>query len=137
MWSSPIRFYKTTTERVVVEMSSSLDNLYDLTKSLYDHLQTPVMESEREGYIEKIDGLLEQREEILSALQPPNTAEEKERALRIIQMNEVIDEKLKEIKHAIMGDIRGLRMKKKQANHYANPYANLSSMDGTFYDKKK
>jgi flagellar protein FliT len=96
---------------------------------------TPVSE-ERDSYIERVEGLLEQRQQLLPKVQSPFTEEEKQLGQEIVQMNEVINRQLKQRKEEVSIDIRKLKQKQQKTNKYANPYENLS-FDGTFYDKRK
>jgi len=115
---------------------SVVSDVYSLTKQLYELVQTLPSSEERDSYIERVEGLLEQRQQLLPQIQPPFSEEEQQLGQEIIQMNEVIDGQLKQRKEEVSVDIRKLKQKQQKTNKYANPYENLS-FDGTFYDKRK
>lgn len=116
-------------------MSVVLD-MHSLTKQLYVLIQTLPSSEERDLYIERLEGLLEQRQQLLPQIQPPFSVEEQQLGQEIVQMNQVIDGQLKQRKEEVSVDIRKLKQKQQKTNKYANPYENLS-FDGTFYDKRK
>ncbi|WP_110928461.1 flagellar protein FliT [Bacillus massiliglaciei] len=90
---------------------------------------------EREDRITRITQLIDQREKLLSGIQPPFSAEEKQTGSRLIELNQEVDRLLLLEKKAIQRDINGLNKKKNMSNKYANPYRDLS-VDGAFYDRR-
>ncbi len=111
-------------------------DVYSLTKQLYELVQHLPNSEERDSYIERVEGLLEQRQQLLPQIQPPFSEEEQRLGQEIVRMNQVIDGQLKKRKEEVSVDIRKLKQKQQKTNKYANPYENLS-FDGTFYDKRK
>ncbi|WP_078414310.1 hypothetical protein [Priestia abyssalis] len=115
---------------------SAVQQVYGITKELYELALSSPSSEERDFYIEKIEELLEKRQKLLPQVQPPFSPEEQKLGREIVQMNQVIDEQLKGQKEEISIDIRKLKQKQQKTNKYTNPYENLS-FDGTFYDKRK
>ncbi|MDQ0244746.1 flagellar protein FliT [Bacillus fengqiuensis] len=115
---------------------SVVSDVYSLTKQLYELVQHLPNSEERDSYIERVEELLGQRQQLLPHIQPPFSKEEQKLGQEIVRMNQVIDGQLKKRKEEVSVDIRKLKQKQQKTNKYANPYENLS-FDGTFYDKRK
>ncbi|WP_335871570.1 flagellar protein FliT [Bacillus sp. 2205SS5-2] len=112
---------------------SAIKECYQLTKKLYDLVKS---EGERESKIDHLTSLLDERESILTAIQPPFTGDEKKLGQQIVLMNKVIESEMQSVKTAIDRDRNGLNKKKTSVQKYVNPYESLQ-YDGMFYDKKK
>jgi flagellar protein FliT len=115
---------------------SAVLNIYTVTKELCQLCQSAPENEARDSYIDRVEGLLTQRQSMLLQVQPPFSAEEQQLGKEIVKMNKIIDEQLEKRKEEVSKDIRHLKQKEQQANKYVNPYENLS-FDGTFYDKRK
>ncbi|MGE7670061.1 flagellar protein FliT [Peribacillus sp. NPDC097077] len=112
-----------------------LQDFHDVTIELLTVLQDQTI-VERDERIDRIMQLLDQREELLSQIQPPFSAEELQLGRQSMRLNQQVDQLLLLQKQEIQRDIKELNQKKKTSNKYTNPYENLST-DGMFYDKKK
>src|SRR5690606_3259969 len=110
--------------------------LYRITKELQGILSEPVNQEARDEVIEKITGLLDEREELISSVKPPFTEEERTLGAKIVQMNQFIDGKLDVIKKEIQQDIANQKKRKASTTKYINPYQSAPA-DGMFFDKKK
>jgi flagellar protein FliT len=110
-----------------------INKCFVLTKNLLDiSLQDY---SEREEFIDQVEALLNEREEVLKEIQPPFSLEEIKIGLQIVQWNKVIDSFLIKAKSSIMDDIQEVKIKKNTVQKYVNPYQALQG-DGVYYDKK-
>lgn len=107
-----------------------------ITKQLYELILQPKKGQDRDGLIRKIESLLAEREQLLPAITPPFTDEEKQLGRKIVEMNKIIDKGLKKIKTGIEADILETKKKETSARKYVNPYESLVT-DGVYYDKKK
>lgn len=107
-----------------------------LTKRLYELVLRGDKNQDRDAIIGKVESLLHEREQLLPAITPPFTEEEKQLGRKIVEMNKTIDKGLKKIKTEIQADIAGTKKKKTSAQKYVNPYESLVT-DGIYYDKKK
>lgn len=110
--------------------------LYRITKELQGILSEPVNQEARDEVIEKITGLLDEREELISSVKPPFTEEEHKLGAEIVRMNQFIDGKLDVIKKEIQQDIANQKKRKASTTKYINPYQSAPA-DGMFFDKKK
>ncbi|MGM7634533.1 flagellar protein FliT [Bacillus sp. Hm123] len=112
---------------------SAVQACYKITEELFQLVQPP--DEDRDGLVEAIEKLLEQRQSLLANIRAPFSAEEEELGKQIIEKNAIIDTRLKKLKEEIQKDMQQLSKKKSSANKYVNPYASLG-VNAAFYDKK-
>ncbi|WP_099354882.1 flagellar protein FliT [Fredinandcohnia onubensis] len=110
--------------------------LYRITKELHGILSEPIQQEKRDEVIEKITGLLDEREQLIPDVKAPFTEEERKLGAEIVQMNKFIDEKLDGLKNEIQQDIAIQKKRKTSTTKYVNPYQSAPT-DGMFFDKKK
>ncbi|MFC5467071.1 flagellar protein FliT [Lederbergia graminis] len=96
-----------------------------------------VDEKDRDARIEKIDALLEEREQLFSLMEVPTSLRERNEGKRLLDLNKKMEKTLNNLQAHIQMDINQLSQKKKSAKRYGNPYAATESLDGMFYDKRK
>ncbi|QHE53589.1 flagellar protein FliT [Pontibacillus sp. HMF3514] len=116
---------------------NQIETLHDVTSELYDLLQTIPSSEEREGVIEKINELLDQREELLNGMEGPYSDEEKRLGKEILHMNETIQIQVQSLMKQVKMDMANVKKQKTSNQKYTNPYQNLNNFDGMFLDKKK
>ena len=116
---------------------SAFEQVYQLSEQLYQLVLKPLAKDARDERIEQITSLLEKREQLLPKVQPPFTSEEKELFQQIRTWNDVITAKFTELKVQIQQDMIQTKKSKKTSQQYVNPYQNVSTSDGMFYDKRK
>lgn len=114
-----------------------MQKVCDITEQLFHLVSKPVLSDQREERIEKITVLLDEREQLLSNLKPPFSQEEKQLFSKIVSWNETITTKFVELKQDIQHDMVQLKKTKSSNVQYTNPYQNVSTSDGMFYDKRK
>jgi flagellar protein FliT len=110
--------------------------LFNVTKELYELLEQPAGKEKRDETIEAIQRLLSQRDVLIQQLQPPYSEEEQELGMQMVSLNEMINEKLRQLKQQIQQDLKAIKQKKMANQNYMNPYQSLA-IDGMFYDKKR
>lgn len=117
---------------------TNLRELYAVSRGLYDHLQEdfPQGDDERDQYIQRVNELLDQREQLMSSLQRPAAPAEVKVAQEIFRLNEGIQMKLKTNQQRIQTDINKLTKKRNTGRRYENPYDGPTP-DGVFFDSKK
>ena len=91
---------------------------------------------DRDVQIEKIQDLLDQREELLKSIQPPFSQQEQELGKQLVELNQQVEQLLQKQKLEIQQDLKQLHTQKKSNQKYTNPYESLA-IDGIFYDKRK
>lgn len=112
----------------------SMQNFYDATNQLIALLKQEKID--RVVQIEKVQSLLNQREEILQSIQPPFSQQEQEIGKQLVNLNQQVEHLLQIKKLDIMKDIKQLHIQKTSNQKYTNPYESLA-IDGVFYDKRK
>ncbi|MDR4889977.1 hypothetical protein RGU12_20995 [Fredinandcohnia sp. QZ13] len=110
--------------------------LYNLTEELLLHLERQPDQEEREEYIDKIMGLLDKRDQVLTQIVYPSNREEKQKGEKIVEMDKVIKQKLTVLFTTIKQDISKLNQSKEPQKKYRNPYDTYNP-DGRFFDKRK
>ncbi|WP_416147227.1 flagellar protein [Salipaludibacillus sp. HK11] len=116
---------------------STLSSLYQLTKELNDHLTKPLPKDEgREEYIETIEAYLSKRQTLMSDLTRPAGEQETTLANELIEMNQVVNQRMKAVQGLIRVDINQLKKRKTTGKKYENPYDGPTA-DGVFFDSKK
>lgn len=115
---------------------NAVQEVYDLTKKLFQLVENKDAIEERDHLIEKITSLLDEREQILHDVKPPFTDEERLKAAQIMKWNERVNSEFIKIKAEVQNDMAKLKQKKATTAKYTNPYQNVN-IDGMFYDKRK
>lgn len=116
---------------------SAFNQFYQLTEQLYHLVSQPLATDARDERIEKITSLLEKREQLLPEIKPPFTSSEGELFQHIQTWDDVITAKFTGLKTQIQQDMIQAKKSKKTTQQYVNPYQNVSTSDGMFYDKRK
>jgi flagellar protein FliT len=114
-----------------------VQTVYELTVNLQEWLNQEISEKNRAEIIEKINALVEKREEYIDALKPPYTMEEKELGKKIIPLNTEIQTKMQQLFDDLKLEMKNIRKQKKSNQSYVNPYASVQNTDGMFMDSKK
>jgi len=92
---------------------------------------------ERSQRIEKINELIDRREEQINQIKPPYTDEEMKMGKHIIVLNEQIKEKMDQLYDSVKDDIVQFKQQKAQSRSYMNQYGSLETTDDMYLDKKK
>lgn len=111
---------------------STVSQFYQRTEELVRILES---NEERDGKIEQVQTLLEEREHLMKEMIPPFTPDEAEVGRRLIPLNTRLMQLLQTEKAMVQKEIKNLQAKKESNTKYVNPYQNLST-DGMFYDKR-
>lgn len=90
----------------------------------------------RDNVIGQVEQLLNKREMLQSAIQPPFSKEENDFGQNLLMLEKELDTKLKMYLQDIHKDMQQHKKKKISVHAYLNPY-NKVFRDGTFYDNKK
>ncbi|MDF1507858.1 hypothetical protein PZE06_06640 [Robertmurraya sp. DFI.2.37] len=112
-----------------------LDQFMTVSKELKTLLEGEFLIEQREEQIEKMDELLEKRQNFLNELSDLSHLNE-ETKLELARQEQEIQALMEQRKNMIKQDIKTLQLKKQKNEQYANLYENLS-VDGMFLDKKK
>lgn len=120
-------------------MMGPVEKLLATSAQLYEHLTVIPDGDERDQYIEKIDEFLEKRGQLLEEVMSSNNVSLDGHQLtpHLIKLDAGIQGRLKKVMDTIKTDMRNLQQSKKSEQVYLNPYSNVSSVDGRYYDGKK
>lgn len=94
---------------------------------------------ERDAFIETIHQKLELRRQAINELVNVGFVFDPTNKLHVTlkELDKGIQERLQNILQLIKEDLRVVQNTKKSENQYSNPYSNVQTMDGMYYDKKK
>lgn len=93
-------------------------------------------EEQRDAIIEKVNGLLDERDQLQKEILAPFTPEEKVLGQQLVLIEKQVVTALDAYMKLIKTDIDATKSKKVNVKSYMNPYAKVDR-DGTFYDKKQ
>lgn len=108
-----------------------------VTKELLETVTAPWSSEEREERLKAVEELLRRRGELLGALRPPYSEEERALGRDIVAWNRDIEERLKAVQDEIRRDLRAAEAKRRANARYVHPYEQPLSLDGMFYDKRR
>lgn len=116
-----------------------VEKLLATSAQLYKHLTVIPEGDERNQYIEKIDGFLEKRGQLLEEVMTSDrvSLEGHQLTPHLIELDHGIQSRLQKVIEAIKTDMKKLQQTKKTEQIYLNPYSNVRVMDGMYYDGKK
>lgn len=116
---------------------TAFEQVYKLTEQLSRLVSMPLAKEDRDERIESIMSFLDKREQLLQGVQKPFSHQEKELFQQIIVWDQLITTKFSELKSQIQQDMVQAKKSKNSTQQYMNPYQNVSTSDGMFYDKRK
>lgn len=115
-----------------------VEQLLQVSASVYKVLgDTPISE-ERTGYIEHIHQLLDKRATIIEMLVQEGFRFNEQNRIHctLLELDNGIKERLNTLMNSIKQDLTNLQKSKKNESQYYNPYSDVRVMDGMYYDKK-
>jgi len=108
--------------------------LFSVTTQLAELTSMLPSQEERDEVIEKIFSLLNERDRLLSYVQPPKDENDRRILGEIVELNHRINRSMSIILADIKKDISGLKGQKNAHNQYINPYKSLNNVSA-FFDK--
>ncbi|WP_102028695.1 flagellar protein FliT [Salirhabdus sp. Marseille-P4669] len=115
---------------------SAVIQLHEKTANLHEQLKQDSTEKDREELISEITIFVNERDELLKAIKPPFTEKEMNLGKEILVMDQQIQEVLQRLLSGLKGSMKDIQNKKRNNRKYVNPYQNVSTVDGMFFDKK-
>lgn len=116
-----------------------LQELLQVSAQLFKHLSKLPPDKQRDEYLQITERLLDERGTIIEKLQQlevnPLPGHPFEKQLH--ELDERIRKRLNAQKDEISQDIKNLHLSKKSERSYADPYASVRVMDGSYFDGKK
>ncbi len=116
-----------------------MKDLLQVSAKLYKHLANVPKSEDRYEYIAQIDLLLEERGTLIDQLINSNFVfnVQDESHKMLYELDRGIRERLAKVMDIVKLDMKDLQNAKKNEKQYFNPYSDLQTMDGMYYDKKK
>lgn len=113
-----------------------LEKVYELTKELTTLLEQPVTSKNRDDVMQQLNELIEERGKWMEQLSPPYSDEEMKLGNEIAKLNPKIQMKMQNLFTDLKTEMKQMQQQKKSQQFYTNPYKNVSTLDGTFLDRK-
>ncbi|MCZ0704138.1 flagellar protein FliT [Natronobacillus azotifigens] len=114
-----------------------MEQLKTITYELRECVSESFSTNDREKKMDEMNQLLEKRAHILESIEPPYTEEEQAIGKELLPIDAEITEKMNAIFSNIKQEIRSVKKQKTLNKQYTNPYINVVTNDGTYWDKKK
>lgn len=105
------------------------------TKELLTLLEEEFPSDKRDEYISRMQGLLEERQQLLNNF-PDLSSLREHTKLELMELEKRISVLMEQQKEDIKKDLRILQLKRKNNSQYSDHYGNFS-IDGMYLDKKK
>ncbi|EON73421.1 flagellar protein FliT [Lysinibacillus sphaericus] len=115
-----------------------IDQLLQVSANLFKFLGDIPIGEDRDEYIDNINNMLDKRGKIIEKLvQEGFHFDEQNRIHRtLLELDNGIKQRLAVVMDAVKQDMANLQKTKKSEEQYFNPYGNVRTMDGMYYDKK-
>jgi len=114
---------------------SMVQQLYDITLALKNHLQQIPVEEQQDEYISQIHQLLNRRQDLIQQLKGVYTEEERRLGKKIVEYNQEIAGLLQAFTENIQQRFRQVKQSQKVIQQYNRNQS--QSIDGMFFDKRK
>ncbi|MBM7541602.1 flagellar protein FliT [Amphibacillus cookii] len=115
----------------------ALTDLKGVTEALAALIEQPVSAKNRDQVLLEVQEKLDRREQLLKAIQPPYTKEEQQLGIDIMEQDKAIQLRLNHLFLELKSDIRNNKKKTTSTKQYLDPYRNVATNDGSYWDKKK
>lgn len=115
---------------------SAFQQLKHLMEETLEKLENLAVEKNRESFIETFEHFLDEREKLLKDIKPPFTDEEKRMGEELVVLDKKIQAQIEQFFQTLKRSMRNLKKQKHSNKKYANPYQDVSAMDGMFFDKR-
>lgn len=116
-----------------------LNKYLQSSAKLFKHLTEMPDGENRTSYIEEINRLLDERGHLVTQLQDLNFRYDDSIRTHqtLFELDKGIRERLSLVMEAVKEDIKDLQNTKKHERQYIDPYENLRTLEGRYYDGKK
>lgn len=116
---------------------SSLIELKTITDEFVQLLEKPVSAKDRDQLLEEINRFLDQRDHLLKEIKAPFSEEESDLVTTIMEKDKEIQLKLDHLFLTLKSELRDVKKQKSSSEKYLDPYRNIATHDGSYWDKKK
>ncbi|QHS23279.1 flagellar protein FliT [Virgibacillus sp. MSP4-1] len=115
---------------------SAVKELHTITTDFYKYLYQQELDRDQESLMESLTEFLNKRETFMNQIKPPYTDEEKKLGKEIVRMDREIEDSFQEQFTQLKGSMKQIQSQKRNNQKYINPYQNVSTVDGMFFDKR-
>ncbi|SEO52325.1 flagellar protein FliT [Amphibacillus marinus] len=115
---------------------SVLVKLTNVTDQLTQLLNQMVTSQNRDEVMESVQALIEQRELLFRELVPPFSAEDMELGEQLFQKDQAIQLRLSHLFLELKNEMKSTQKQKSSNKQYLDPYRQLSTNYGSYWDKK-
>lgn len=115
---------------------NKVDTLLSFTEDLLSHVNKSIEEKNREELITLLPEKMAERETLIQALSPPYTSEEKQKMQEVLDLDKIIQEKMQHVFQALKSEMRYAKQQKQSTKKYLDPYRQVATNDGSYWDKK-
>ncbi len=116
---------------------SRLDELEQFTTAFKARLEVQSQKKNKEDLLYLVNKHLDDRQQLLDKLSGPYSDEEKQQLARILKDDEDMQKMLDRVFQSIQNNMRQAKKQKTSNQQYLNPYQQVATNDGTYWDKKK
>ncbi|MRG84772.1 hypothetical protein [Salinibacillus xinjiangensis] len=115
---------------------SAVKQLHEMTTEFFQLTTKRTEQNDRDQLLGDIMKYLDTREELIKKVKSPYTDEETRLGKEIVSMDEQIQASLQDILTQLKGSMKQVQNQKRNNTKYMNPYQNVSTVDGMFFDKR-
>lgn len=116
---------------------SSIIELKTITDEFVQLLEKPVSAKDRDQLLEEVNRLLDKRDQLLKKVKGPFSEQESTVVASIMERDKEIQLKLDHLFLALKSELRDVKKQKSSSEKYLDPYRNIATHDGSYWDKKK
>lgn len=119
-------------------MKEKINILYEKTIQLLDELEKiKKNDINREQIIANVQGMLNQRDQLIESIQEPHTEQDQLVGEEIISTNKIIKNRMDSLYDEIKKDIKNMQQRKEKNISYVNPYGKMTTEEGVYVDSRK
>ncbi|SES71340.1 flagellar protein FliT [Salinibacillus kushneri] len=115
---------------------SVVKELHKITSEFYNFLYQQDLDRDQEDLLQSMTDFLNKRENIMNQVKPPYSDEEKQLGKEIVSMDREIETSIQKQFAQLKGSMKQIQTQKRNNQKYINPYQNVSTVDGMFFDKR-
>ena len=116
---------------------STLTELKTITNGLAQLLEKPVTAKDRDQMLVEVNQYLDRRDHLLKDIKAPFSDKDSELLSEIMEKDKEIQLKLDHLFLALKSELREVKKQQSSSEKYLDPYRDVATNDGSYWDKKK
>lgn len=116
---------------------SVLNELKLVTEEFLELIEQPITAKNREQVLEEVDQFLNKRSQLLAEVRPLFSEAETELGTLIMEKDKEIQLKLNHLFLELKKELRDVKKQQISTEKYLDPYRQVASNDGSYWDKKQ